>query len=68
MTRSEKRLTKAEYDALQTLRNRGFAVIIWNPDELQDVDPSYMEGLSVEKGWDIIETLCGAADEDILRP
>ena len=43
---------------IQSIRNRGFAVIVWTPSELEsgDVSPDLMEEHSIEKGWDLIKS------------
>lgn len=50
-------MTKQELDTLRSLRNRGYAVIVWTPDELQEADAQRVEDRSIELGWDIIATL-----------
>lgn len=60
-------LTQGEaqaFQALESLRSEGYAVIIWSPAELGDVDPGRVEELSIEKGWDIIATLTGEEHEN----
>lgn len=49
--------TPEEQQALNALRFRGYAVIVWSPDELAGVDPSKVEDRSIELGWDVIEVL-----------
>lgn len=51
------KLTKAEIEVIRAIRNRGFAVILWNPDELKEADSDRVEERSIEFGWDLIETL-----------
>ena len=52
------KLTEQEMATIQTIRNRGFAVIVWTPSELEsgDVSPDLMEEHSIEKGWDLIKS------------
>jgi hypothetical protein len=42
-------------DALNELRDKGFAVVIFTPQELKGVDPTYVEGIMTQYGWDAIE-------------
>lgn len=49
--------TPEEQQALNALSSRGYAVIVWSPDELAGADPRKVEDRSVELGWDIIEAL-----------
>ena len=51
------KLTKAEQAIVDRLRNEGFAITIFNPKELGEVDSYQVEDHMVEKGWDIIEIL-----------
>jgi hypothetical protein len=48
-------LTKEETKMIQNLRARGFAVIVWTPEELEGVCPKHVQEESLELGWDIIE-------------
>lgn len=45
------------------LRQRGYAVVIFNPDELGDVDPSRVEDRLVELGNEVIVCLGGPVKE-----
>ena len=49
--------TPEEQRALNALSSRGYAVIIWSPDELAGVNPHKVEDRSIELGWGIIEAL-----------
>jgi hypothetical protein len=40
---------------VEFLRDLGYAVIVWTPDELRGVDPARVEDRSIEIGWDIIK-------------
>ena len=46
-----------ETEALESLRHRGFAVIIWTPSELKFASRRHVEDRSVELGWEVIESL-----------
>lgn len=50
-------LTEKELNMLLEIRNRGYAVIIWTPDELNGVKPSHVEDRSIKLGHQIIEAL-----------
>ena len=50
-------ITSEEQQMLNALRSRGYAVIVWNHDELAGVNPRRVEDRSIELGWDIIEAL-----------
>lgn len=47
--------TDAMLDALQLLRDAGFAVCAFDPEELGDVDPDKVEQRMERAGWDFIE-------------
>jgi hypothetical protein len=40
-------LTNEEKEMLRALRGRGFAVIVWTPEELGDVPPEDIEDVSI---------------------
>ena len=44
---------------IHAMRDAGYLVIIWNPDELGDVDTSHVEDLLIERGNDMIDQLKG---------
>ena len=50
-------LTEKELNMLRELRNRGYAVIIWTPDELKGANRSHVEDRSIELGYQIIDDL-----------
>ena len=43
--------------AIQAMRDAGCAVSVFNPDELQGADPSTVDDMMVQRGWDAIDTL-----------
>jgi hypothetical protein len=50
-------MTTEQHAVISKLRNSGYAVIIWTPEELLDVDPGQVEDRSIELGHQIIEDL-----------
>jgi hypothetical protein len=42
---------------VHAMRDAGYLVIVWNPDELGDVDTSHVEDLLIERGNDMIYQL-----------
>lgn len=48
-------LSDEELAMLRGLNQRGYAVIIWTPNELQDVDPQMVEDRLIEYGQSLIE-------------
>jgi hypothetical protein len=47
--------TQEELATIQALRYKGYAIIIWTPDELQGVDPDIIQDASISFGWDKIQ-------------
>tara|TARA_B100000767_G_scaffold184367_1_gene172006 strand:- start:89 stop:253 length:165 start_codon:yes stop_codon:yes gene_type:complete len=44
------------YDkTVQSLRDEGYVVIIWTPEEIGDCPANYIEDISIERGWEVIE-------------
>ena len=37
-------------EVLREMRNEGYAVIVWTPEELGDVDPGWVEDASISYG------------------
>ena len=56
-------ITKQECAMIRKLQQKGFAVIVWNPDELNGVDPTDIEDHSINKGWEYIEMFGGESKE-----
>jgi hypothetical protein len=52
-------MTKDQNETVRTLRDAGYLVIIWAPDELCDVDTRHIEDVLIERGNDMIEQLKG---------
>ena len=50
-------LTHADMDALDSMRSRGFSVVVFTPEEVEGVSIKRLENLMVEQGWNIIDTL-----------
>ena len=62
-----KELSTTEMQMLRDLRERGFAVIIWTPDELEGLSPGdrdEVEERCIERGHNAIEQLRCTFDED----
>lgn len=52
-------MTEEQFAVLQQLRDAGYAVITWTPEELAGAEASKVEERSVEFGWEIIDMLVG---------
>ena len=48
-------MTPAQQQAIYSLRDEGYLVIIWTPEELGDIDTSYIEDRLIELGNEMIE-------------
>jgi hypothetical protein len=55
-------MTESELEALRALTARGYAVVIWTPDELRGADAEQIEQLMIERGANAIEALCDDTD------
>jgi hypothetical protein len=55
-------MTKVQSDAIRSLENAGYAVIIWTPEELGEVCAQLVEDCSIELGHQIIGQANDAAD------
>lgn len=49
-------------EVLCEMRDAGYAVIVWTPEELQGVAPDYVEERSIELGHEVIDCLKGQED------
>ena len=50
-------VTSEESGVLQGLRHKGYAVVIFDPEELQGVKPRHVEDALVEQAWIVIDAL-----------
>jgi len=50
-------MTKEERDFIQALRDKGYAITIFEPDELRGVSRKIVEDRMVELGTEVIEDL-----------
>jgi len=48
---------------VRELRDKGYAVIIWTPEEVKNCSIKDLEDLSIERGWEVIEQLKESSDE-----
>ena len=46
-----------QLNALRQLRDEGYAIVVFTPDELGDACPDDVESRLIELGWDVIDTL-----------
>ena len=50
-------LTEQEIKVITKLRQQGFAVVLFNPEELEGASPDNVEDRLIELGWDVISVL-----------
>jgi hypothetical protein len=50
-------LSTQEWDALSSMRRKGYAVVVFNPEELQGASPKHVQDALVEEGWVVIDAL-----------
>jgi hypothetical protein len=56
-------MTPAQQQAIDTLRDEGYLVILWTPEELGDIDASHIEDALIERGNEMIEWAEPATDD-----
>ena len=44
-------------EIVSDLRDKGYCVVIFTPEELRDANPSHVEDRLIELGWEVIECL-----------
>lgn len=54
--------TAAEFVVINSLKDRGYAVVVFTPQELRGAHTGHVEDRLVELGWDVIDVL---ADDDV---
>ena len=52
-------MTNEQQRTIHAMRDEGYLVIIWTPQELGDIDHSHVESVLIERGNDMIEQLHG---------
>lgn len=52
-------MTTEETKAIASLRDAGYAVTVFNPEELQGADAGKVADRLVELGWDVIDCFKG---------
>lgn len=50
-------MTPEELEVIASLRDKGYAVIVWTPEELKEASSQRVEDRSIELGWEIISDL-----------
>jgi hypothetical protein len=58
------KMTEEHMKAIQELRELGYAVCIFNPEELRGAKPHKVEDELVSAGWEIIDALA-TEEEDV---
>jgi hypothetical protein len=56
-------MTPAQQQTIDTLRDEGYLVILWTPEELGDIDASHIEDALIERGNEMIEWAEPATDD-----
>lgn len=50
-------LTIDQIEVLRELREEGYAVVLFNPEELDTAEPERVEDRLIELGWDVINDM-----------
>ena len=50
-------LSQEEFDLIVKMRDNGFAIVIFTPEELCGAESDYVEERLIELGWDVIDSV-----------
>ena len=59
MEEGDKVLSKFHLEMIRALRDDGFAVVVFTPEELNGADSDQVEEVMIERGWNAIDSLVG---------
>jgi len=59
-----KEITQEDWAVVKKFRDNGYAIVIFNKDELLGALRENVEDRLVELGWDVIDTLRGPEEPD----
>jgi hypothetical protein len=48
---------KVNSNTVEDLRDAGYCVVVFNPEELEGADPYKVSDFLIERGWDVIEAM-----------
>jgi len=57
-------MNEEQIRVLRELRDQGFVVIVWTPDEVGNADPVRLEDRCIELGWEVISDLKQEEEEE----
>lgn len=57
-------LIEKDTELLRGLRDRGFAVVVFTPEELRGADVGLAQDRLIELGWDVIDALASEPADD----
>lgn len=60
-------MTKEEADAIRSLRERGYAVAVLNPDDIRGIDPVEIQDLMIKEADDAVRLLAPMPRAAIFR-
>jgi len=52
-------MTNEQWAVIEQLRDAGYAVIVWTPEELRDAPMEYVEDACIMAGWNAIHDSTG---------
>lgn len=50
-------MNKDELKVIRALKDKGYAVVLFEPEELEGASPDRVEDRLIELGWDVISVL-----------
>jgi hypothetical protein len=42
--------------AVQKMQSFGYAIVVFSPEELEGADPTRVEDLMIERGWEVVSS------------
>lgn len=57
-------MTQEQIKVIDELKTQGYAIVLFNPEELEGAEPDRVEDRLIEIGWDVIFDLKPDAGDD----
>lgn len=57
-------LSNTDIEQLRALRHRGYAVVVFTPEELRGASVNRVQDRLIELGWDVIDALADTPADD----
>lgn len=60
-------MTEQDLEMIHQLRQKGYAVAVWDKEELRGVDPSHVEDVMIERAYDLIDSMATEPDPAFME-